>query len=76
MKTFLRVGTDTLEQCGEFATQKAAIVEFGIIARELDRYGQKIEASLHFAPNRDLIAEYPDRVLSLTARGAIKVERT
>ena len=76
MKTYLRVGNDTLEQCGEFATQKAAIAEFEIIARELDRYGQKIEASLHFAPNRDSIEEYPDRVLSLTTRSAIKVERT
>lgn len=75
MKTFLRVGTDTLEQCGEFATQKAAIAEFGIIARELDRYGQAIDGALHFAPSRALIVEYPDRVLSLTARGAIKVER-
>ena len=47
------------------------------VARELDRYGQRIEASLHFVDTLDgNFAEYPDRVLSLSERGALVEGRT
>jgi len=45
-------------------------------ARELDRYGQSIAASLHIAKSEDLVQEYPDFVLSLTKRGNLKCEST
>lgn len=48
-------------------------------ARELDRIGQKCEATIHFRDERihdePKMAEYPDYVLSLTARGNLRCER-
>jgi len=76
MKTYLRIGSDSLEQATAHRTMADAVAEFEEAARELDRYGQAIEASIHFAPNRAAIAEYPDRVLSLGPRGGVKIERT
>jgi hypothetical protein len=58
------------------ATKKDACAAFMETALELDRYGQKIEASLHVAPNRNEIAEYPDYVLALGPRGGLKIETT
>ena len=56
------------------ASKKDASLAFLEVARDLDRYGQAIEATLHIAPNRDEIAEYPDFVLSLGPRGGLKIE--
>jgi len=52
---------------------KAAFLEE---ARELDRHGQSITASLHIAKSEDLVHEYPDYILSLTKRGNLKCEST
>lgn len=49
---------------------------FTYTARELARYGQSIEASIHIADNRDELDEYPDYVLSLGSRGGLVKERT
>lgn len=48
---------------------------FGREAQDLARFGQRIEATLHIAPRRSEIAEYPDYVLTLGPRGGIKRER-
>ena len=72
MKTYLRLGNDTLEQAKRYRTKKAAIAAYAATARELARYGQSIEATLHYARNAEELAEYPDYTLFLSARGAIR----
>jgi hypothetical protein len=76
MKTYLRLGADTLDQARQYPSKKAAVAAYAETARELARYGQPIEASLHYAEKRDTLHEYPDYILQLTARGAVKCERT
>lgn len=72
---YLRIGTDTLEEAQGFLTRAAAVREFRIVATELWGFGQSIEASLHRAPDRDHVAEYPDWVLSIGPRGGIVIDR-
>jgi hypothetical protein len=78
MLTYLRIGSDTLEETWFlYRTMRAAIDSFAACALELDRYGQRVEASLHFVGSREEEpAEYPDRVLALGPRGGIQVHRT
>jgi len=77
MLTYLRLGSDSLEEARLYWTMQEAINAFASCAIELDLYGQKIEASLHFVDSRDQEpAEYPDRVLALGPRGGIQVHRT
>ncbi len=57
------------------ASKKDACAAFMEVAQELDGYGQTMTATLHIAPNRNEIAEYPDFVLSLGPRGGLKIER-
>jgi hypothetical protein len=66
---------DTLEQSSPHASLKLARDEFERYARPLERIGQMLTASVHLAPTRKEIAEYPDFVLSVGPRGGIKVER-
>ena len=75
-RNYLRIGDDDLDQARAYRTRAAAIDAFAEVARELDRFGQEIEASIHLAPCRDQINEYPDFVLSLGPRGGVRVERT
>jgi len=75
MNCYLRIGDDYLEDAKRFASVRAACAHFRGVAEELDRYGQQIEASIHLAPSRDDVAEYPDFVLSLGPRGGLRVER-
>ncbi len=55
---------------------KTAKASFFESAMDLERYGQNSEASLHIAKSEEFIHEYPDYVLSLTKRGALKCVRT
>jgi hypothetical protein len=75
-KCYLRIGSDALEQAEFCGSIGDALAEFGEVARELDRYGQSIDASIHFVDRRNdpELTEYPDRVLSLGPRGGIKME--
>lgn len=74
MKCFLKFSSDhDYTECKSIAYAKA---EFMAVAKQLDRYGQRIEASIHIAQNSDEIAEYPDYVLSLGPRGGLKIETT
>lgn len=75
MRCYLRIGNDTTEQAACHLTKASAIAEFAEAARELARYDQRIEASLHYAPSRVEIDDYPDFVLSLGPRGGIRCER-
>ncbi len=58
-----------------FATLDDAATAFARTARELWRYGQRVEASLHFLKYNGTWEEYPDYLLSIGPRGGIKRER-
>ena len=72
---FLRLGSDYLEQARPYRTRAAAVAAYGYAARELAEYGQDLDASVHLAPTRAELVEYPDLVLSLGPRGGVRVER-
>ena len=71
---FLRIGTDTLEDARAYQTKRGAVAAFGRVARELDQYGQTIDATVHIAPRPSDVVEYPDFVLTLGPRGGVHVE--
>lgn len=73
---YLRTGDDCLEDAVRHRTLADAKADFMETATELWRYGQHIDASVHIAPNRYYVAEYPDYVLSLGPRGGCKCERS
>lgn len=74
---YLRIGDDAPDAGAFHRSIGDAVAEFEECARELDGYGQRIEASIHFVDAKgDEPDEYPDRVLSLGPRGGIKMERT
>ena len=72
---FLRLGSDDLDQARRYRTRAAAVAAYGHAARELAEYGQDLDASVHLAPTRAELVEYPDLVLSLGPRGGVRVER-
>ena len=72
---FLRMGSDDLDQARRYRTRADAVAAYGYAARELAEYGQDLDASIHLAPTRAELVEYPDLVLSLGPRGGIRVER-
>ena len=73
---FLRIGDDPLEQAVRFKTKSAALDYFRSVAEHLIRFEQQIEASIHVAPDREQVVEYPDWVLSLGPRGGLQVQST
>ena len=76
-KCYLLFAGDYVEDATFCPSIRYALWEFEATARELDGYGQKIEASIHFVDAKgDYFAEYPDRVLSLGPRGGLKVSAT
>jgi hypothetical protein len=76
VKTYLRMGSDHLEDAVAYRSKTEAIDAFYQAAAELDRYGQAIEASLHYASSKEALAEYPDFTLRLGTRGNVICERT
>lgn len=74
-KCFLCFAGEYLEGAQKCRSIEFAKGEFMAAATELDRFGQRIEATIHIAPRRAEIAEYPDFVLSLGPRGGLKIER-
>jgi hypothetical protein len=72
---FLRLGSDDLDQARPYRTRAAAIAAYGYDAHDLAEYGQALDGSIHLAPSRAELVEYPDLVLSLGPRGGIRVER-
>jgi hypothetical protein len=75
MKCFLRFEADSLDDAEECSSIAQAVRVFEIAARECDRYGQKLEATVHIADSREELAEYPDLLLRLGARGGVVRER-
>lgn len=68
MPAFLRLGHDYLEESKEFASVRAAIDAFRIVAVELFSYGQSIDATIHMAVDKADLDEYPDYVLTYDGR--------
>ena len=66
---------DTIEEALRFVNKRDAVAEYRRVANELAQYGQAIEASLHIAMYRHLVAEYPDFVLSLNESGRVVTEK-
>lgn len=65
------MGDDALadaEHCKSLAVARASYMT---AARELDRYGQKITATLHIASSLAAAAKYPDYLLELGPRGRL-----
>lgn len=75
MLCYLRMGSDYLEDAVKYPTKKAAVEAYRKTAEELARYGQKIEASLHYATCDEELAEYPDYLLELSPRGGVRVTK-
>lgn len=73
---YLCVGSDNLEtESVRCSTLRDAVLNYREVADELGRYDQRVEASVHIAPNRYEITEYPDYVLSVGPRGGIRCDR-
>ena len=72
---FLRIGNDYLDAATRCDSIRAACAEFRDIAGGLARFDQRIEGSIHLAPCKAQVVEYPDFVLSLGPRGGLRVER-
>lgn len=80
VKCYLRQGDDYLEDAKLMPSLQAAKDEFESTARELDRFGQKIEATIHIYDPRVMNGalfchEYPDYVLSLGPKGGLRCDR-
>ena len=74
MKTYLSfhgINSDA----ARYRSKAAAIRAYERAARELERIGQPLEATLHYANSREELNEYPDFVCSLGPRGGLKIER-
>ena len=77
MKTcFLCFAGDYLDRAIKCRSIAQAVDEYLTVANDLNRFGQRIEASIHVALKRSEIAEYPDYVLSLGPKGGLKKETT
>ena len=66
---FLCYADDACPSYERHATLTSAQESFRGTAEELDRVGQKCEATIHFALLREEIAEYPDFTLAYGPRG-------
>ena len=75
MKTYLRIGNDYLDNAKRYRSKRDAIHAFLEVARELARFEQRIDATLHYARSKSELAEYPDFILSLGPRGGLRIER-
>lgn len=75
MKCFLQVGGAGLDEAVLYSSISNAVFAYGRIARDLARFGQKVEATVHIAETRKEIQGYPDFVLKLGPHGGILKER-
>ena len=74
-RCFLRLASDPLENAIYYFTVTDAVNAFERQARQLARFGQRLEATLHYVDSvSDVPAEYPNCVLSLGPRGGLRVE--
>lgn len=74
-RCYLRFDTDPLHRAKPCRSIAKARAKFERTAKALDSFGQRIEATLHFAKRPEQLDEYPDRALRLGKRGGVVVER-
>ena len=72
---FVRIDNDYLEDAKAFQTKTGAIAYFRRTAQELANYGQSCEATIHIAPRKSDVVEYPDFILALGSRGGVQVSK-
>lgn len=72
---WLRTGTECLKNATPYPDMRSAIQAYRSAARELYRYGQYLETSVHLAPDFANIKECPDFVLFTGKRGGVSVEK-
>lgn len=70
---FLRIDNDYLEDAKAFKTKQGAIACYTETAQELYRYGQSCSATIHLAPSKDEVDEYPDFILTIGPRGGVQI---
>lgn len=79
-KCYLRIGSDYLDDACLHDSIKDAKETFERAASQLNRFGQRLEASIHLYDRRvhdtPHCNDYPDLVLKLGPRGGLVTERT
>lgn len=79
MRCYLIYAGSPHEKPEAFRSMAEAKDDFWVTAKELDRYGQKCEATLHLRDERihdePKMSEYPEYVLSLGPRGGLRCEQ-
>ena len=69
---FLRLGDDPLEDAEYHPTIRSAMAVYQSAAIQLNRYGQRLDATLHLVDGPDdTPVEYPDYVLELGPSGRV-----
>jgi len=74
MKCYLRYQSDYLAQAEACRSIAEAKHKYLCAAQQLDRYGQKIEATIHIPTASGELLEYPDYLLSLSPKGKLVCE--
>lgn len=64
MNCFLRIGSDSLDEATQHDTIRSAVAEYSRVARDLARFGQAIDATIHIARTREELVEDADYCLS------------
>lgn len=75
MNCYLCLNDGRVEYVG-YPSLSAAKRAYTLVAEDLGRFGQVIEATIHLANTESEVAEYPDFVLSIGPRGGLKIEST
>lgn len=75
MKCYLRIDSDYLVDALPHSSIESAKNEYERIARQLENFGQRCEASIHIAKNKNDLQEYPNYLLALGPRGGLRCER-
>lgn len=68
---YLRVGGEALEVAVAHPSITRAVASYQRTMESLHALGQDVTASIHVAPTRAAVAEYPDYILSRGPRGGV-----
>lgn len=75
MAYYLCLGDDSLDVAARHVTLRDAVATFRVIADDLGRIGQRIQATVHIAAKRSECDEFPDYILYVGPRGGVRCER-
>lgn len=74
MRVFLLLGDSDLTDAKPYRCKQAAVDAYAKTARDLRRFGQRIDGTIH-SDHKGQPVDYPEYVLTLTPRGAVRIER-